>query len=199
MILTPPQTAGILDGINRKSIIQIAARPRATRSSSATSRGPSCTSPTRCSCPAPRPSSCRCARSTTTRSATASRGPITREIQRVFDDALHGRDPALRRLARRGQGADVEGGDTGGRRAPATASRRMTPRSSLRHDPARRHAGRGDVALGAGEAARRAPPRRARDRPDRGRLPELEPQGARAVRAARAASVRARRRSPPSG
>ena len=38
----------------------------ATRSSSATSPGPSCTSPTRCSCRAPRPSSCRCARSTIT-------------------------------------------------------------------------------------------------------------------------------------
>ena len=34
------------------------------------------------------------------------------------------------------------------------------------------------------EAARRPPARRARHRPDRGRLPELEPQGARAVRAA---------------
>ena len=32
-------------------------------------------------------------------------GPITRELQRVFDDALHGRDPRYARVARRGQGA----------------------------------------------------------------------------------------------
>ena len=72
-IATPGQHNSILDGITRRSVIQIAPRPRLHGASSATSRAPRCTSPTRCSCPAPPPSSCRCARSTTTRSAPASR------------------------------------------------------------------------------------------------------------------------------
>ena len=76
---------------------------------------------------------------------------------------------ALRGLARRGAGR---------------AARRMSDRDHrLRHDPARRDAGRGDVALGRGEGARRAHPRRARRADDRGRLPDVEPEGARAVRA----------------
>ena len=66
----------------------------ATRWSSATSPGPSSTWPTRCSCRARRPSWSRSARSTTTRSATGEPGPVTRELQRVFEDALHGRDDA---------------------------------------------------------------------------------------------------------
>ena len=36
-------------------------------------------------------------------------GPVTREVQRVFDDALHGRDPRYADVARPRQGAD-EGG-----------------------------------------------------------------------------------------
>jgi branched-chain amino acid aminotransferase len=91
-ILTPPQTAGILDGINRKSILRIAndlgyevvernlARAEMTLADEVFMSG------------------------------TAAElvpiyeiddhaigggepGPITRELQRVFDDALHGRDP----------------------------------------------------------------------------------------------------------
>ena len=47
----------------------------ATRSSRATSPGPSSTSPRRCSSLAPRPSWCPCARSTTTSSASRARSP----------------------------------------------------------------------------------------------------------------------------
>ena len=91
-------------------------------------------------------------------------GPITRELQRVFDDALHGRD------ARYADWLDVvDGADS----CAAPIHRlRMEPDDqdrALRHDPARRHAGGGHVAVRAGEAARRPPARRARDRPDRGR------------------------------
>jgi branched-chain amino acid aminotransferase len=70
-ILTPPQTASILDGINRKSIIQIA-RDLGFEVVERDIARASCTSPTRCSCPARPPSSRRCARSTTTRSATGA-------------------------------------------------------------------------------------------------------------------------------
>ena len=63
----------------------------ASRSSSAISRAPSSTSPTRSSSAAPPPSSCLCARSTTTRSARAEPGEVTQAVQRVFEDALHGR------------------------------------------------------------------------------------------------------------
>ena len=52
----------------------------------------------------------------------------------------------------------------------------MTRDHRLRHDPARRHAGRGHVALGRGEGARRARPRRARRPDDRGRLPASNPK-----------------------
>ena len=97
VIFTPPQTAGILDGINRKSIIQIArdlgyrgrrARPRPRRAV-----------PRRRGVPDRhrRRARARCARSTTTPIGAGEHGgrvgPITRELQRVFDDALHGRDP----------------------------------------------------------------------------------------------------------
>ena len=78
---------------------------------------------------------------------------------------------ALRRLERRGARA----------RAPLRELDRR-----LRLHPARRHAGGGDVAVRGREAARRAPARRPRRAHDRGGLPGLEPQGGRAVRAARA-------------
>ena len=55
------------------------------------SRGTRSTWPTKPSSPAPPPSSCPCARSTTTRSAPASPGEITRAVQSAFEDALHGR------------------------------------------------------------------------------------------------------------
>ena len=78
---------------------------------------------------------------------------------------------------------------TGARSATRTGWTRF-PRPShepdrrLRHHPARRDAGGGDVAVRRGEGARRADPRRARRADDRGGLPDLEPEGARALRAA---------------
>jgi branched-chain amino acid aminotransferase len=91
-ILTPPQTAGILDGISRKSLIQIArdlgyevvernmARAElyladeVFLTGTATELAP--------------------VREIDDHQIGGGRpGPVTREIQRVFDHALHGRDP----------------------------------------------------------------------------------------------------------
>ncbi|HSO99141.1 MAG TPA: branched-chain amino acid transaminase [Solirubrobacteraceae bacterium] len=91
-ILTPPQTAGILDGINRKSIIRIArdlglevverdiARAELYLADEVFLSGTA-------------------AELVPVREiddhtiGTGEPGPVTRELQRVFDDALHGRDP----------------------------------------------------------------------------------------------------------
>ena len=90
LIYTPPQTAGILDGINRKSAIQIArdlghevverdiARAELALADEVFLTGTA-------------------AELTPLREIDdieiGAPGPITREVQRVFDDALHGRDP----------------------------------------------------------------------------------------------------------
>ncbi len=91
-ILTPPQTAGILDGISRKSIIAIArdlgydvvernlARAELYLADEAFLSGTA-------------------AELVPVREIDdhviggGEPGPVTRELQRVFDDALHGRDP----------------------------------------------------------------------------------------------------------
>jgi branched-chain amino acid aminotransferase len=91
VILTPPQTAGILDGINRKSILQIAAdlgyeviernlaRAELYMADEVFLSGTA-------------------AELVPVREiddhtiGSGGPGPITRELQRVFDDALHGRD-----------------------------------------------------------------------------------------------------------
>jgi branched-chain amino acid aminotransferase len=91
-ILTPPQTAGILDGISRKSIIQIArdlgydvverdiARAELYLADEVFLSGTA-------------------AELVPVREiddhaiGTGRPGPITTELQRIFDDALHGRDP----------------------------------------------------------------------------------------------------------
>jgi branched-chain amino acid aminotransferase len=91
-VLTPPQTAGILDGINRKSVIQIArdlgyevvernlARAEMYLADEVFLTGTA-------------------AELVPVREiddhaiGTGQPGPITRELQRVFNDALHGRDP----------------------------------------------------------------------------------------------------------
>jgi branched-chain amino acid aminotransferase len=92
VLFTPPETSGILDGISRKSLIQIAedlgyeVRERALvraelylaeevfLTGTATELAPVCEIDDH-PIGGGRP------------------GPVTREIQRVFDDALHGRDP----------------------------------------------------------------------------------------------------------
>jgi branched-chain amino acid aminotransferase len=92
VILTPPQTAGILDGINRKSILRIArdlgyevlerdiARAELYLADEVFLSGTA-------------------AELVPVREVddhtigSGERGPITVELQRVFDDALHGRDP----------------------------------------------------------------------------------------------------------
>lgn len=91
-ILTPPQTAGILDGISRKSVIQIArdlgyevvernlARAELALAEEVFLSGTAAELvPVREIDDHP--------------IGGGEPGPITREIQRVFDDALHGRDP----------------------------------------------------------------------------------------------------------
>jgi branched-chain amino acid aminotransferase len=91
-ILTPPQTAGILDGINRKSIIQIArdlgytvverdlARAELYLADEVFMTGTAAEL-----CPV------REIDDHTIGSGVP--GPVTSELNRVFDDALHGRDP----------------------------------------------------------------------------------------------------------
>jgi branched-chain amino acid aminotransferase len=90
VVFTPPQTASILDGINRKSIMQIArdlgyevverdiARAELALADEVFLTGTA-------------------AELTPLREIDdieiGPPGPLTREIQRVFDDALHGRDP----------------------------------------------------------------------------------------------------------
>jgi len=89
-IYTPPQTAGILDGINRKTCVQIArdlgydlverdiARAEVALADEVFLTGTACElTPLR----------------EIDDIEIGPPGPITREIQRVFDDALHGRAP----------------------------------------------------------------------------------------------------------
>jgi branched-chain amino acid aminotransferase len=91
-VLTPPQTAAILDGINRKSILQIArdlgynvverdlARAELYLADEVFLSGTAAELvPVR--------------EIDDHRVGSGEPGPMTREIQRVFDDALHGRDP----------------------------------------------------------------------------------------------------------
>jgi branched-chain amino acid aminotransferase len=90
VIYTPPQTAGILDGINRKTCMQIArdlgyelverdiARAEVALADEVFLTGTACElTPLR----------------EIDDIEVGPPGPITREIQRVFDDALHGRAP----------------------------------------------------------------------------------------------------------
>ncbi len=91
-LLTPPQTAGILDGINRKSIIKIArdlgydvverdiARAELYLADEVFMSGTA--------------AELVPVREIDDHQIGAGKpGPVTAEIQRVFDDALHGRDP----------------------------------------------------------------------------------------------------------
>ena len=91
-ILTPPQTAGILDGINRKAIIQIArdlgytvlerdlARAELYLADEVFLTGTAA-------------ELCPVREIDDHAIGSGEPGPITTELYRVFDDALHGRDP----------------------------------------------------------------------------------------------------------
>jgi branched-chain amino acid aminotransferase len=91
-VITPPQTAGILDGINRRSIIQIAddlgiplvernlARAELTLADEVFMSGTAAEMVGICEVD-------------DHRIGDGQPGPITRQIQQVFDDALHGRSP----------------------------------------------------------------------------------------------------------
>jgi branched-chain amino acid aminotransferase len=97
-IITPPQTAGILDGINRKSVLQIArdlgyeiverdiARAELYLADEVFLTGTAAEL-----CPV-REIDDHQIGSGGTAGEAGGPGPITRELQRVFDDALHGRD-----------------------------------------------------------------------------------------------------------
>jgi branched-chain amino acid aminotransferase len=91
VVITPPQTAGILDGINRKSVIQIArdlgyevierdlARAELYLADEVFLTGTA--------------AELVPVREIDDHAIGAGEpGPVTRELQRVFDDALHGRD-----------------------------------------------------------------------------------------------------------
>ena len=90
VIHTPPQTAGILDGINRKTCVQIArdlgydvverdiARAEVALADEVFLTGTACELTPLCEIDD---------------IEIGPPGPITREIQRVFDDTLHGRAP----------------------------------------------------------------------------------------------------------
>ncbi len=92
-LVTPPHTAGILDGINRKSIMQIAtdmgleivernlARAELYLADEVFMCGTAAElAPVR--------------EIDDHQIGDSGPGPMTRELQRVFEDALHGRDPA---------------------------------------------------------------------------------------------------------
>ncbi len=92
IVLTPPQTAGILDGINRKSILRIArdlgyevverdiARAELYLADEVFMSGTAA-------------ELVPVSEIDDHAIGTGQRGPVTSELQRVFDDALHGRDP----------------------------------------------------------------------------------------------------------
>jgi len=100
VILTPPQTAGILDGISRKSIITIAhdlgyevvernlARAELYLADEVFLSGTAAEL-----VPVREIDDHQIGPGDIEGGPGGGRGPITRELQRVFDDALHGRDP----------------------------------------------------------------------------------------------------------
>ena len=91
-IITPPHAAGILDGISRKSINQIARDLGHEIVERDITRAELCLADEVFLCGT-------AAELVPVREVddhaigTGQRGPVTTEIQRVFDDALHGRDP----------------------------------------------------------------------------------------------------------
>ena len=120
---------------------------------------------------------------------TGKPGEITRVLQAAFDDAIHGRSERYREWLDVVGASDLEtpAGEAP-RRAPAPPARAGDGRhTAIRRHAARRHGRRRPDADRRGEAARRARARRARRGHDRGRLSGVQPEGAAAVRAARRA------------
>jgi branched-chain amino acid aminotransferase len=74
VLITPPVTDEILEGITRRTIIELAHNELGIRRWSATSIAPSCITPTRCSCAAPASSSSRWSQWTGGRWATGRSG-----------------------------------------------------------------------------------------------------------------------------
>ena len=136
-IITPGQHNSILDGITRRSIIQIAATS-ATRSSSATSRAPRCTSPTRSSCRDRRRARAG-VRDRQPQVGAGEPGEITRVLQKAFDDAIHGRTERYREWLDVVHAGDLETrAATRPRRANYRRDRlgRIAPRPVTREPPA---------------------------------------------------------------
>ena len=130
---------------------------------------------------------------------TGEPGEITRAIQSAFEDALHGRTERYR------EWLDPVPDPGGWTPTASFRPRGRMPRGAflsrldrvrhpaLRRHAARRHAGPRPHAVGRREGARRAQARRAGRPSHRGGLPVVEPQGARALRAAGPGALRARR------
>ena len=184
-IFTPPQTAGILDGISRASILTIARDrgyeivERNLARSELVLADEVFMSRTAAELVPVREVDDHAIGDGT------GAGPVTRELQGVYDRALRGEEPQyaewLDIVKVPVRTAPVAGSGAGGL-TPARTQRGLTPSGAgrerhrdLRCHPPRRHAGGGDVAVGGREGASRPPARRARHRPDRGRLSELEP------------------------
>ena len=176
-ISTPPQTASILDGINRKSVIQIArdlgfelverdiARAELYLADEVFVTG----------------------------TATELAPVVEIDDHRIGDGAPGAVTRAVQSPSTTRCTAATSATASGSTRCQRASPPRRERRRALRRDPARRDAGPRDGASAPGEGARRAQARRARRPRDRGRLPGLEPQGARAVRAAGRRAARARR------
>ena len=133
---------------------------------------------------------------------TGKPGEITRVIQAAFDDAIHGRSERYREWLDvvHADALETPAGEAPSPSAqtPARAERPDGRHTAIRRHAARRHGRRRADADGRGEAARRARAGRARRRHDRGGLPGVQPQGAAAVRPARRRVAGHARRSSPS-
>ena len=141
-------------------------------------------------------------------STTRSTG--ARERYREWLDVVRPRDLETPRASRRA--SELPGRPASGERRGRSQPDRRPPRAERSPDEPRptassyttrpcatAWAAAGMSLTAAGEAARRARARRARRAPDRGRLPGVEPEGAGAVRAARGRAAASARRSSPSG
>ena len=179
VIYTPPLTASILDGINRRTRDPDRPRPRL--------RGRRARPGARRALPGRRDLPDRHGR----RARAGARGRRPRGRRRPARARSRARSSAsstTRSTAARSSYREWLDPVPVGSTAPRDRARR-----ALRRHPARRHGRRRHEPDRRGEGARRAPPRRPRRPPDRSRLPVVEPEGAGAVRAARRRAAGAQR------